>query len=364
VDLSYRPCVVAPPVLDRLTAKESVRRFLRQAQRSVTGGGLSAVTVANYRRDLEEFLNILGEDVVLDEVTAEDLDDCFVTYASRPDGRFRRATKQPANPGEPVVGRGPGATARFRQSVARLFSVAERRGWISMNPMPDTTVKPKTKGLANSARLAPSEETARALLAQPRAQEARDAQAVRLAERDTAILALLFEVGLRVGELCALNRSDLSERDGTPWLHIRRGKGGKTRHVPLSPSTSGLLQAWMAKPVPRLPRTASAAQRADAAAAMFTTSRGKRIQPRSVQYLFSRHAAALPEHLRRHITPHAARHSAATLLLASGAADVRTVQAILGHSSLATTGIYLDVASDALERAVAAHPLTGAATNR
>lgn len=100
-------------------------------------------------------------------------------------------------------------------------------------------------------------------------------------------------------------------------------------------------------------------ERRDAEAAMFTTFRGKRIQPRSVQHLFTQLAAGLPEDLRRHITPHAARHSAATLLLSSGAADVRTVQAILGHASLNTTGIYLDIANDGLAKAVAAHPLTG-----
>lgn len=214
--------------------------------------------------------------------------------------------------------------------------------------------------MANSARLAPSEETARALLGEPAARAADGrARGRTLNARNTALLAVLFEVGLRVSELCSLNRNDLTVRDGTDWLHIRRGKGNKPRHVPLSPGTARLVRTWLATRRAPLPVTATETERRDAEVAMFTTFRGKRISPRSVQHLFTQLSAGLPEDLRRHITPHAARHSAATLLLSSGAADVRTVQAILGHASLNTTGIYLDIANDGLARAVAAHPLTG-----
>jgi site-specific recombinase XerD len=353
--------MVAPPQLDRLTVQDAVRRHLQQVDRAVAGKGLAVTTAGNYHRDLAEFAELAGADTVLDDLTAETIDDILVTYAGRPDGRYTRTVKPSVHAGAPAPGRGPGATARFRQPVSRLFAVAERRGWIALNPMPDTTVRPKPSGLANAARLAPSEETARAMLQQPAVRACQGSRAgnARLITRDTALLAVLFEDGLRVSELCSLDRSDLSRRDGTDWLHIREGKGGKPRHVPLSPGTAALLRTWLDVPLHPLPATVTDLARRDAATAMFTTYRGRRIQPRSVQHLFTRLAASLPDHLRRHITPHAARHTAATLLLSSGAADVRTVQAILGHSSLNTTGIYLDIASDGLARAIAAHPLAG-----
>lgn len=350
--------MVAPPELVRLVVRDAVVRHLEQVDRAVVGGSLSRNTAINYRRDLTEFTALVGGDTVLDDLTADDIDRVLVQFASRPDGRYRRSQKPSQRPGEPAVGRGAGTTARFRQSISRLFAVAERKGWIALNPMPDTTIRPKAGGLANAARLAPSEETARAMLHQP-ADAVPGTRAARLTDRDTAILAVLFEVGLRVSELVALNRTDLTSRDGTDWLHIQRGKGGKPRHVPLSPGTAGLLRALLAQSRKRLPRSAPEAARRDADAAMFISHRGRRLDSRAVQYLFTRYAAGLPDDLRRHITPHAARHTAATLLLSSGAADVRTVQAILGHASLNTTGIYLDIASDGLARAVAAHPLTG-----
>lgn len=343
------PGMVAPAVLHRVTVSVAVSQYLAQVRRTVAGGALSPVTEANYTRDLSEFIRLAGSTTVLDDVSAEQLDDIFVAYASQPDGRFTRNAKQPDRSGGRSVGRGPGATARFRQSVNRLFAVAERRGWVALNPMPDTTVRPKAHGVANAARLAPTAATAQAMLAQTTRREPSGALGRYLAIRDEAILALLFEVGLRVSELCRLSWPDLTDRDGSTWLYVRRGKGGRPRHVPVSPATAARLE--------RLRTVQPFGTDADSEA-MFRTRSGRRMQPRAVQYLFTKVANGLPDGLRRHVTPHAARHAAATLLLSSGAADVRTVQAILGHASLSTTGVYLDVATDRTVRAVAGHPVT------
>lgn len=351
--------MAAPPELDRLTVQDAILRYLADVERAVAGGSLSPATADTYRRDLAEFERLAGPSTILDDLTAQDLDDITLAYSAEPDRRYTRSEKPSQRPGAPATGRGPAATARFRQSVSRLFSVAERRGWIAWLPTRDCVVRPKARGLASAARKAPSEETARALLAQP-AQAYADSREDRriLAARDDAILHLLLESGPRVAELCALDQADLESRDGTDWLHIRNGKGGKPRSLPLSPETAARLRAWLATPRPSPPARATSVQRDDAARAMFISYRGLRIQPRGVQEMLARMSNGLPPSLRRHITPHATRHAAATLLLSSGAADVRTVQALLGHESLATTGIYLDVVSSDAIRAVADHPVT------
>jgi site-specific recombinase XerD len=82
------------------------------------------------------------------------------------------------------------------------------------------------------------------------------------------------------------------------------------------------------------------------------------MQPRDVQNLVDRLCKNLDPDVRRRVTPHGLRHTAATLLLSSGAADVKTVQSLLGHESLATTGIYLDQVKGEMIKAVASHPVT------
>jgi site-specific recombinase XerD len=348
--------MATPPQLRRLTVTEAVQEYLTSVQRAVLGGSLAVTTQASYARDLTEFVALAGPDTVLDDLSAEDIDDLVLAYAAQPDKRYSRRTK-PGPHGAP--GRGPGAQARFRQAISRLFTHAERRGWIQLNPMPDTVVRPRVRGLADAARSALPEVSAAALLHVPQEVERAARKDQRLSARDAAILRLLLEVGPRVSELCAADRSDLHERDGATWLVIRRGKGGKARDLPLSPSTATALRDYLTARRPAPPTTDSPERVEDAERALFVSYRGRRLQPRDVQNLISRLCRHLPAETRRQVTPHGLRHTAATLLLSSGAADVKTVQHLLGHASLATTGIYLDEVSEEMVRAVAAHPVTG-----
>jgi len=149
--------------------------------------------------------------------------------------------------------------------------------------------------------------------------------------RDRAVLELLYGSGLRVAELCALNERDL-DVDGQRVRVF--GKGGKEREVPVGDFGADALRAYLADGLPRLRPDA------DTSGALFFNSRGRRLGPRTVRALLeSRRTGTLAG---RRITPHTLRHSFATHLL-EGGAEIRVVQELLGHSSLATTQRYTHV---------------------
>lgn len=342
--------MAAPPTLQRLTVGDAVAAYSESYQRAVVLGSLSPTTAANYTRDLAEFVELAGAGTVLDDLSADDLDRIMVAYASKPDGRFKRTTKT----------RSPGATSRFRQSVSRLFTHATRNGWVQMNPVPDMQVKFRASRTRNASRTALPQSAGAALLETATEHHGRPDQ--DMSTRDTFILHVLVEVGPRVSELCAADLSDVtSDDDGNTWLHIRRGKGGKTRTVPLSPTTRQAFLAWLdqrPEPRPRMRGDELVAPVEDAQNALLLTWRGVRMRPRDVQLMVHRMVKRMPPEHRREVTPHGLRHTAATLLLVSGAADVATVRDILGHTSVATTSAYLDTAAAHMVAAVRHHPLT------
>jgi site-specific recombinase XerD len=148
--------------------------------------------------------------------------------------------------------------------------------------------------------------------------------------RDRAIMELLFSTGLRVSELCNLNR----DLDLTRDEFSVRGKGEKVRVVFLSPAAKAAIKAYEAK-------------RADVDGALFAQM-GKnsknvadlRLTPRSVERIIKSYA--IKAGITRKVTPHVIRHSFATDLLENGA-DLRSVQALLGHANIATTQVYTHI---------------------
>ncbi len=162
--------------------------------------------------------------------------------------------------------------------------------------------------------------------------------------RDVAMLELLYATGVRVGELVGLDVDDL---DGERQVARVLGKGRKERSVPYGRPAAAALDRWLAEGRPRL-----AAE--GAAGALFLGARGRRIDQRAVRTLVHRRIADVPG--APDLGPHGLRHSAATHLL-EGGADLRSVQELLGHASLATTQLYTHVSTDRLRRAYQqAHP--------
>lgn len=157
--------------------------------------------------------------------------------------------------------------------------------------------------------------------------------------RDTAVVELLYGSGLRVSELCALTVSsiDLRAAAATVW-----GKGSKERRVPLSPPCVIAIEEWMKLRHELVPA-------AGVRAPLFVNGRGNKLTPRDVRRILDRRAID-PTH------PHALRHTFATHLLDNGA-DLRAVQELLGHASVATTQRYTHVSRERLQSAyLASHP--------
>ena len=172
---------------------------------------------------------------------------------------------------------------------------------------------------------------------------AADTHADPVGLRDRLVLELLYATGIRVSELCGL---DLADVDRVRRVVRVLGKGGKERAVPYGVPAEAALAAWLRSGRPALVGPHSGA-------ALVLGARGARLQATSARRLVSRYASAsgLP-----HTSPHGLRHSAATHLL-EGGADLRSVQELLGHASLASTQIYTHVSVERLRQAYEqAHP--------
>ncbi len=180
---------------------------------------------------------------------------------------------------------------------------------------------------------------------------AMDSLATRVAEeesatsiRDCAILEVLYASGARVSELCGLDLDDIDYQRNTILV---LGKGNKERTIPLGNPAMKALNNWIKNARPEIVNGRSGE-------AVFLGIRGKRIDQRTVRTVVYEALEALEGAQR--LGPHALRHSAATHLL-EGGADLRTVQEILGHASLATTQIYTHVSTERLQKAFKqAHP--------
>lgn len=152
--------------------------------------------------------------------------------------------------------------------------------------------------------------------------------------RDRALLQTLFSTGMRVSELCSLDREKIDIGRGEVSI---RGKGGKVRLVFLSPESQDTLKAYLAARPDvdealfiRIPKSG-----------LFAKTSGLRLTPRSIQRIVKRYATKAGI-ISKKVSPHTMRHSYATDLLRNGA-DIRSVQALLGHSSVTTTQIYTHV---------------------
>lgn len=172
-------------------------------------------------------------------------------------------------------------------------------------------------------------------------------------KRDHAIIELLYSSGLRVSEIVGLNLMPLDKNDdGTGWIdwdegevHVL-GKGNKPRIVPIGAPALTALVAWRS--------ARESMPQAALSPAVFLNSRGTRLSVRSVQLRLAHHARVLG--LPVHVHPHMLRHSFATHILQSSG-DLRAVQELLGHASLAATQVYTGLDFQHLAKVYdAAHP--------
>jgi integrase/recombinase XerC len=216
-------------------------------------------------------------------------------------------------------------------ALRRYFAWLHRMGSLATDPAAELRAP---GGDGRLPRVLDRSELA-ALLDTPPAVE--DNEPSWVAARDAAVLETLYGSGLRVGELCGLDLGsiELAAAAATVW-----GKGAKQRRVPLSEPAVEALAAWLeVRPQP---------VEADGTA-VFVNQRLRRLTPRDVRRVLDRRSSE-PTH------PHALRHTFATHLL-DGGADLRVVQELLGHSSVATTQRYTHVSKERLRSVyLDAHP--------
>ena len=229
------------------------------------------------------------------------------------------------------------ATLARRIVSMRAFTYwAASQGWISEDIGAQLAIPKPHKTLPDVLNLAQTET----VLAAIAAKAGEDPTPLNI--RDLAMIEVLYASGIRVSELCGLNFVDFDTSRNT--LQVI-GKGNKQRVVPIGIPAVKALENWLKIGRPELANK-------DSENAIFIGSRGKRIDQRTVREVVYDAMAAIGSHM----SPHGLRHTAATHLL-EGGADLRTVQEILGHASLATTQIYTHVSPKRLQTAYQqAHP--------
>lgn len=229
-------------------------------------------------------------------------------------------------------------TLSRRATAARVFTAWLARTGRLPTDVGSALASPKAhQHLPNVLRVDEADSLLRAAL------EAAD-DGSPVAVRDVAVIELLYATGIRVGELVGLDIDDLDrERQVVRVL----GKGRKERTVPYGVPAGRALERWLTVGRPAL-------FAAGAGSALFLGVRGARVDQRAVRRLVHERLADVPG--APDLSPHGLRHSAATHLL-EGGADLRSVQELLGHASLATTQRYTHVTTDRLRRAYQqAHP--------
>jgi integrase/recombinase XerD len=296
----------------------AVRRYLDYL---AVERGLAANTLSAYRHDLHRYTGWLSQRGIDDPAAADEAD--LVAYVGA-----LRAGGTPA--GTPYrassVARGLAAVRGFHR-----FLVRERLAGTDPSRDLDTPKVPSTLPKALSV------EQVEALLGAVAGHD-------KLALRDRALLETLYAAGLRVSEATGLDVDDLDLEDGAVRAF---GKGAKERLVPIGRSARRALEAYLVRARPLLagPR---------AGPALFLNAQGSRLTRQGCWKILRRHARHAG--LEEHVSPHVLRHSFATHLLAGGA-DVRSVQELLGHASLATTQVYTRVTPDRLREVyLRAHP--------
>ena len=290
--------------------------------------GLSEHTVAAYRRDLGGYREWL---------VAHDVSDTDgVTAALVESFAAERASSQPP----------PAATslARLQSSVRGLHRFLVREGTATVDPterlrppkapqrLPKALPLAQIEALLDAAGPAPIVGDDATDVGAPAPMSGEEAL---IPLRDRALLELLYATGARVSEVMQLDVDDLAHGE----VVRVRGKGAKERIVPVGSYARAAVDAYLARARPELSRRGRSSPR------LFLGARGAPLSRQGAWLVIQ--TAADRAGLTAHVSPHTFRHSFATHLL-QGGADVRVVQELLGHASVATTQIYTHVTADAL----------------
>jgi integrase/recombinase XerD len=284
--------------------------------------GLSSNTIEAYRRDLSRYVRFLREHGRRNPALAGEPE--IAAF-------IQELSESEYEPGKPYR---PASVARTLAAVRSFHKFLVREGDATDDPAEGVS-RPKVP--RNLPRPLTVDEVG-ALVAAPGG----DGKPATL--RDRAILETLYGAGLRISELVGLDVDDVDLEEGS----VRAvGKGSKERVVPLGRYATKAVESYLVRGRPSLagPRSGGA---------LFLNQRGGRLTRQGTTNMIK--AQAKRAGIRKRVTPHMLRHSFATHLL-EGGADVRVVQELLGHASVATTQIYTLVTKDRLRKVYFdAHP--------
>jgi integrase/recombinase XerC len=295
---------------------EAFAQYLRDERRS------SPLTVETYTRDLNSFRDyVIGEGLSPDARTLD-----IVALRGFLSSLFRS---------------NQASTMKKKVSAIRsFFRFLLKREIIERNPAAGLRSPKVPKGLP---RFLTVDQAFRVMEAPPK----EDGRSKPLRTRDRALLETLYGTGVRVGELASM---DIADCDFTEASVRVLGKGGKERVVPLGQSALEALQAYLLER-----RGIVVKSKEPESGALWLSQRGRRLSVRQIQNIVRRHGTLGAG--RGDLHPHAMRHTCATHLLDAGA-DLRSIQELLGHSSLSTTQRYTHISVDRLMEVYDnAHPL-------
>lgn len=289
------------------------RAYIRHLK---TERDVSVHTLSNYQRDLDRYLEWLDVKA-LGDVTATDIEDHLVF--------LRKDLNLAAS-----------SAARALAAIRGLHSFAHADGRLPFDVAADVPTPSQGSSIPKALSLAQVEALLNAVPAGDGASQ--------INIRDRALLEMLYSTGARITELLDLDVDDL---DREQRMLLVRGKGGKERIVPLGRPALQAVERYLVRARPSLNKKGSPA--------LFLNNRGARLGRQSGFKIVAQAADAAG---LQHVSPHSLRHSFATHLL-EGGADIRVVQELLGHASVATTQIYTKVSPEHLREIWASsHPRT------
>lgn len=298
----------------KVTIKEAVDEFLLYLS---AVRGLSENTVTGYRSDLEQFLTFLGAEKDITTVTREDFNLCIAGLS-----RQNRAST---------------SINRFIAAVRTLFAYCRKFGYILINPALDL----KTVRVSKKVPDFMTAQEVDALCRQPENNE------LLWEKRDRAIFEMLYSSGCRISEITNLKFSDFLEGY---HVAIIVGKGNKSRKVYFEQTAQTAFREYLEDRKKILTANGKNGNQD----LVFINQKGNPLSVGGVRWIISKYSGK--DGTKRHVNPHAFRHTFATQMLANGA-DVRAVQELLGHSSVSTTQRYTHITTEQLiETYKKAHP--------
>jgi integrase/recombinase XerD len=270
--------------------------------------GLARNTLEAYSRDLHMYLDFLD---------AEGIASFAETSKTTVMAFIHRLQKR---------GLAQRSITRALVAVRGLHRYLAQEGHLEVNPLEDMELPRLTSTLPHVLTVQDVEQ----LLAQP------DVESLR-GVRDGAMLELLYATGMRVSELCDLPTSGLNLEVGFVTI---RGKGGKERIVPIGEAAMERARVYLEQARPAMLKGRESP-------VLFLNNRGGRLSRQGFWKILRNYA--LQAGITKHITPHTLRHSFATHLLERGA-DLRFIQAMLGHADISTTQVYTHVNQEYLKK--------------